>query len=338
MVFADLFQPSRDNFSWVRVGVSQDIPNAAKRHARQSRADTDIAAANAEEAAEARTVEVGTALAWLTLAYAEKRLAALDGVRAGLDRLVRTTPSAVASGSARPAQALAGRQAVAALDDRRDELVSSVARARADLARWTGDRMAEVVGPVPDFAVDETRLRAGLDAVPTIGTLAARVGQADADVWLAQAERRPDFAVDVSYAHRDPRFGDYVSAGVTVGLPLWKKHRQEPLIAAREADAARVHAEREATRRELAADLDARLAEHAAHHARWERSRATIEPLARERVALETASYAAGRTGLIDIVDAHGALANAVLDTLDREAAVAIDGARLVLTYRSDAR
>jgi outer membrane protein TolC len=332
------FEPARDNFSWVRVGVSQDVPNAAKRHARQARADTDIAAADAEVVAEERTVEVGTAVAWITLAFAERRLAALDAVRARLDRLVRTTPSAVASGSARPAQVLAGRQALAALDDRRDELQSAVARARADLTRWTGDRTVEIIGPVPDFSVDYGGLRAGLDSNPTIGVAAARAGQADADVRLAQAERRPDFGVDVSYQRRDPRFGDYVSAGVTIGLPLWKKHRQEPLIAARQADATRLRAEQEATRRNLVADLEAGLAEHAAHHARWQRSRRTIEPLARQRVDLESASYAAGRAGLVDIVEAHGALANAVLDTLDREAAVAADGARLTLTYRSDAR
>ncbi|MCU6453370.1 TolC family protein [Sphingomonas sp. A2-49] len=151
------FEPQRDNFSWVRFGVTQDIPNAAKRHARQARADTDITAADAEGVAEGRTVEVGTAVAWITLAYAEKRLAALDAVRGRLDRLVQVTPSAVASGSARPAQVLAGRQSLAALDDRRDELASAVARARADLIRWTGNSRVEIAGPVPDFSVNEAR-------------------------------------------------------------------------------------------------------------------------------------------------------------------------------------
>lgn len=329
------FEPNRDNFTWARVGISQDIPNAAKRHARQARADTDIAAADAETVAEARTIEVETAIAWITLAFAERRLAALDAVRARLDRLVRTSPSAVSSGNARPGQTLAGRQGLAALDDRRDELVSAVARARAGLTRWTGDATPTIDGPVPDFSVDATRLRTALARNPILASVAARVGQADADVRLAQAERRPDFGVEVSYQRRDPRFGDYVSAGVTIGLPLFKKHRQDPLIAARAADAARLRAEQDATARDLAAILDAGLADHAMHHAQWMRSRQTLEPLARERVDLETASYAAGRAGLLDVVDANSALASAVLDTLDREALVAIDGARLTLTYRS---
>lgn len=332
------FAPSRDNFTWARIGVSQDLPNLAKRHAQQARADTDIVAADAEILAEARTVEIETAVAWITLAFAERRLAALDAVRTRLDGLVATTPGAVASGRARPAQILAGRQSFAMLADRRDELVSAIARARADLVRWTGDAAPVVAGAMPDFAVDGARLRAALDANPALATIAARIGQAEADVRLAQAGRRPDFGVDISYQRRDPRFGDYVSAGVTIGLPLFKRHRQEPLIAARQADADRVRAEREAARRALAAGLDAAIADHVMHHAQWMRAQETLEPLARERVALETASYGAGRASLVDVVEAHIALADALLATLDREALVAIDGARLTLTYRSEAR
>src|SRR3546814_21017812 len=79
-------------------------------------------------------------------------------ILAGLGRGVGTTPGAVASGGARPAQTLAGRQAVAAMQDRRSELVSNVARARATLTRWTGDPAPEIAGPIPDFAVDAAEI------------------------------------------------------------------------------------------------------------------------------------------------------------------------------------
>lgn len=144
------FEPSRDNFTWARVGVSQDITNLAKRHAAQGRADADIVAAGAETAVEARTVEVETALAWITLAYAERRLTALDVVLGRLTRIVRASPSAVASGASRPAQMLAGRQAIATMEDRRDELISAAARARADLTGWTGAAQSQIGGSIPD--------------------------------------------------------------------------------------------------------------------------------------------------------------------------------------------
>ncbi|MBV1692651.1 TolC family protein [Novosphingobium sp. G106] len=332
------FQPNRDDFTMARVGVSQDIPNLAKRHAQQARADSDIKAAEADTAVEARTVEVGTALAWINLAYAERRLAALDDVLSRLERVVGTTTSAVASGNARPAQTLAGQQAVATMQDRRSELVSNVARARAILTRWTGDPTPEIAGPIPEFPVDGAELRAGLDRQPTIRMIDAQSGQADADVQMADAGRRSDFGVNLAYQRRDPRFGDYVSAGVTISLPFFTRNRQNAQIAEAQANAGRVMAQREAARRALASDLESDLADHVMHHEQWMRARDTLLPLADQRVTLETASYGAGRASLVEIADAYVALADATLTVLDREALVAADGARLTLTYRSEDR
>lgn len=329
------FKPDRDDFTMARIGVSQAFPNLAKRHAEQARADTDIATAEAESIVEARTVEVGTALAWINLAYAERRLAALDDLLVRLDRVAGTTGKAVVSGRARPAQTLAGRQAVAVLQDRRAELVSQVAQARAMLTRWTGEADPEVAGPIPDFAVDAAVLKAGLDALPAIRMIDAQRARANADVRVAEANRRPDFGVNLGYQRRDPRFGDYVSAGVTISLPTFTRRRQGADISAAQAQAGRVEAERDAARRSLEADLEADVADHIMHHEQWMRARDTLQPLAEQRVALETASYAAGRATLVDVTDAYAALADATLTTLDREALVATDGARLSLTYRS---
>ena len=332
------FRPSRDDFTWVRAGISQDIPNPAKRKAQRTRADADIAVAEASAVLEARNVEVETAIAWITLAYAERRLAAVETARGKLERLVQTTPAAVASGNARPGQVLAGRLALTGLDDRRDELAAAVGRARADLTRWTGEAEPQIAGPMPRFAVDGPGLRTAIDSNPSLGPPQARVGQAAASVRLAVADRNPDFGLEASYEHRDPRFGDYVSAGVTVSLPFFTRRRQNGLIAERLADASKADAEREAARRSLAADLEAGLADHAMHHEQWMRSRQTIEPLARERVDLETAGYSAGRASLLDVIDAHIALVDAALTALDREALVEIDGAKLSLKYRGAAR
>lgn len=329
------FEPQRDDFTMVRVGVSQDIPNLAKRHAQQARAESNIVAAEADTAVEARNVEVGTALAWINLAYSERRLMTLDDIVTRFERVTKTTSGALTSGNARPAQILAGQQALESLRDRRSELVSNVVRARATLTRWTGDTTPEIAGDMPDFSVDPIGLRAGLDRHPSLLMSDAQRRQASADVRIAEADRRSDFGVNVAYQRRDPRFGDYVSAGVTVGLPFFTRTRQNAQISARQADASRVDAEFEAARRALTAALDSDLADHVMHHEQWVRARDTLQPLAEQRVKLETASYGAGRASLVDIADAYAALADATLITLEREAMVAADGARLTLTYRS---
>ncbi|WP_331385950.1 TolC family protein [Sphingomonas sp. Ant H11] len=224
------------------------------------------------------------------------------------------------------------------MQDRRSELVSNVARARATLTRWTGDPAPEIAGPIPEFPVDAAKLRAGLDHHPTIEMIDAQADQADADVRVADAGRRSDFGVNLAYQRRDPRFGDFISAGVTVSLPFFTRNRQNAGIAAAQASAGRVLAEREAARRTLAADLDADIADHVMHHEQWMRAQGTLQPLAEQRVKLETASYGAGRASLIDVADAFAALADATLTTVDREAKVAADGAGLNFTYGSAPR
>jgi cobalt-zinc-cadmium efflux system outer membrane protein len=330
------FSPNRNDFSAVRIGVEQDMPNAAKRHARTGRAQADIVAAQADQLMQAHDVRVATALAWIDLAYAEKRLAAIDELLDSLRPLMRSAPAGVSSGSARPAEALNAVLSLAELDDKRSEIVADVGRARAELTRWTGDPSPDVAGDLPAFEIDPTVLRARLADNPTLRASAARRGQADADVRLARADKRPDWTWDVSYQRRDPRFGDLVSAGVTISLPLFAAHRQDPMIAAKAAEAGKAQAEQEDTSRTLAAELDTALADHVMHHEQWTRATATLLPLAEQQLSLERASYAAGRAALKDILQAHVAVANIRLTTLEREAAVARDAARINLTYGSD--
>ena len=325
-----------DDMTMARIGIMQDIPSRAGRRASVTRAQAAIDAAEATRQVEARTVAVQAALAWIDLYYAERRLEALDEIVSGLEPILSTAPASVAAGDARPAQAIEPAQVLAGFADRRSELEATVGIARAALMRWTGEEAPSTEGQPPTFDVDAAALRWAVDRHPTLLALDATVAEADADAGLARAGKRPDWSWEVAYQRRDPMFGDMVSAGVTMSLPIFAERRQDPLIAARASDAARARVEREAARRELVAQLDADLAEHVMHHEQMMRSHQTLLPLARKRADLETASYGAGRAGLIDVADAFTALADARLEALDREAATARDAARLVLTYGSE--
>lgn len=330
------WRPSREDFSDVRVGVMQDVPNAGRRRAAVAGARADISQADAQRAAEVRKVEVGAALAWIDLAYAERRLAALDEVVKALKPIWDAQPSAVAAGRVRPGQALTPVQMRAGLEDQRSELAAAVRRARAELTRWTGETAPAAIGEAPHYPIDEAALHAALEENPTILVSRSAVQRADAEVDAARAAKRPDWSWELAYQRRDPMFGDMVMAGVTVSLPIFAAKRQEPLIAARRAEASKALAEREDVRRSLAAQLDGDLADHMMHHEQWRRTLSTVLPAAQQRADLETQSYAAGRATLADLLDAMTALADAKLTALEREATVMRDGARIVLTYGSD--
>lgn len=324
---------TRDDFTMTTIGFSQQFPNLAKRHARAERATADIDVAEAGELVEERRVQLETALAWIDLFYGERRLKQLNLLTASLDDLQDTVTARLASGSARPSQALEPEQLRAAVADRRAEMVSVIAQARARLARYTGDPAPEVAGDAPMLDIDGGRLRAGIDGLPALRSLDASIVAADADVRLARADKRPDWSVNASYGRRDPRFGDLASVGVSIDLPLFAGRRQNPKIDASASYAQRARFEREAAKREVTAALDADLADHTMHHERWRNARETLVPLAKRRAELDLDSYAAGKLDLGGALLSTLALAEAEVETLNREAEVARDAVRITITY-----
>ncbi|TAJ68797.1 MAG: TolC family protein [Phenylobacterium sp.] len=325
-----------DDMTMSRIGVMQDVPNAARRRAEVAGATATIAVAQAEGAETQRRVRVATALAWIDLAYAERRLGTLDQLVGGLKDLWAAQPPSIASGASRPAAGLEPKRLQALFADRRSELVAAAQKARAELVRWTDDPAPTTSGEAPHYEIDPGALHAALERHPSLLTAEATERRAAADVDGARAARRPDWGVEVSYGRRDPMFGDMVSAGVTMSLPIFRATRQEPLVAARLADRNRARIEREARRRDLLAELDGGLADHRMHHDQWRRSVEVLVPTAEQRAHLELASYAAGRAGFDEVRMALTDLADAKLEALAREAMAARDGASLVLTYGSD--
>ena len=325
-----------DNFTIGIVGISQEFPNIAKRRARAARATADIGAADADAAAERRRVRIAAGMAWIELYYAERRLVILDLLGQRLTDLATTAPARLASGSARPAEAIEPQRLKAELADRRSDRVAEIAGARAKLTRWTGDPDPQVTGPPPDLSLDGARLRAGLATLPALQVKDALVGQAGADLRLAQATKNPDWEVSGSIGNREPRFGNFVSLGIKIDLPLFSGKRQNPIIAAKASEMARARLDRADAERELIAALDGDLADHRMHHERFERGQTTLLPLARQRAELDRASYAAGRIDLGTALQSAIALAETEIDLLDREADVVRDGVRITLTYQGE--
>ncbi|WP_341712155.1 TolC family protein [Erythrobacter sp.] len=330
------FELDRQLPTQVSLGVEQEFPNLAKRRARYGLAASEVRLAEARLGLAERSVEIATGMAWVELHYAQRKL---DLARAALEDLRKLVPvanSAVASGSARPAHSLALRKDLLGVEDAITSIEVERDAAQAMLARYIAviDPIAE--GAAPEAAIDAGSLKQMLDLNPELKFADAAVEGAEAGVRLARAEKRPDFGVSVNYGRRDDAFGDVVSVMGSVTLPIFAGRRQEPRIAAAEAEAAAASAEREDRVRALEARLEADLAQWRGADHQWRRAREELLPLARERAELETASFAAGRASLFDVVTAKSALLLLELDILEREAATVSAAVRLKLGYGED--
>lgn len=321
-----------------QVGVEQEIPNLAKRHARAGLASSEIGLAEARLELTAREVRVAAGTAWIELAYAQRRLELAGDAEAELEKLVPVANSAVASGSARPAESLEIRRSIIELQDAVTTIEAEREAAQALLQRYVPVSEPVAAGPMPSSTIEPEHLRPGLERHPELQLSDAGIERAEAQVRLAEAERRPDFGASVNYGVRDRQFGDVFSVMGSITLPIFVGRRQEPRIAAAEAEARAARFRLEDQRRQLAAEFEADLAEWRSAYRQWRRASEELLPLARDRATFETASFAAGRAELTDVVAAKTALALLELEILRREADTAKAAETLRLNYGEDER
>jgi len=330
----DAFNPTAQMMTMFQVGVEQEIPNLAKRNARTGIAEAEVSYARAQLTQAQYAAAIGAGQAWIALAFAQRRLTLADAALEELRELVPVARSAVASGSARPAQSLEIRRALLDLEDARTAIEAEREAAQARLTRYIFIKSPVASGTVPVPDIDPEHLRSTLERNPEILLAGAAVNRAEAATRLAESERRPDFGVSVNYGVRDRDYGDMFSVMGSVTLPLFAGRRQEPRIRAAEAEASAARAEREDQRRALAAQFESDLAMWRSAYRQWQRGRDELLPLARDRADLETASFAANRAGLTEVVEARKELALIGLEVLEREQAAAEAATRLRLTYR----
>lgn len=326
----DRFSWNRDSMTMRRVGVMQDVPNAAKRAAQREAAGAKAERERSMLETERLAVRREAALAWLSLHFAEKKLAAFGALELQNRLLQDTLAARVTSGAASPSEALMARQDALDLADRRDELLAGVEQARALLKRWTGDQPdLSADGEAPDLQPDLSRLLGDLDRHVDLRAFTPMLAMAQADVDEARAMRQGDWGWEVAYANRARAFGDMVSFQLTFELPVSKATRQEPVIASRQKEVERLQAERDDALRRVRAEVDAQVAELQRLERALQRQQSQTLPLAQERAQVTLASYQTGRADLGAVLAARKNAIEAQLRALDLQSQVSAQQARL---------
>ena len=315
----DRFSLTRDFMTMQRLGLMQEVPNRAKREAREAGAQARVDRERATLAVVQLAVQRDAALAWLATYYAERRVAQLGELERENQLLQATLDARVAAGRAMPAERTMARQEALALADRRDDALRDAAKARAALRRWVGARADEALeGDAPALAVSPEQVRAGLHHHAEIAPYAAMQAQAQAELREADAEQRGDWGWELVYSRR-PQYSDMVSFQFTFDLPWQRDQRQKPQVLARQKDAERIEAEREDTMRRHREELETQLAELQALDNQLARLSGGGLSLATERVALALASYEAGRGDLGPVLAARREALDTRLRLLDLE-------------------
>ena len=213
-----------------------------------------------------------TRIAWLDLYYWTKAHELVRESRPFFDDLATISRSLYAVGRRNQQDVLRAELELSRLDDRLIDIERQQRRARAQLREWIGDdaerRIADKL-PQWDDAPPFEDLLASLQSHPSLQAADARISAQDTNVELAEQRDKPGWSLDVGYSYRngslpngDPR-SDFVTVGVTVDLPFFRKKSVDSTLSAALHDRSAAVADRERLLRSLESEL-------AAEYARWQ--------------------------------------------------------------------
>lgn len=318
---------TRDDFTARRINWEQEVPNAAKRAARtdfaRARSDQELAQLQAERL----SVRRESGLAWLAAAAAQRRLRLQDELLEQQAVMRASAADQLAFGRMTPVEVNLVEQSTLELQDRRDELRRGWEQALASLHRWVG-ATPPLADDLPLLPVSAPRLRAELAQAPELAAYDAMQAMAEAEVREAEAAGQGDWGWSVGYAKRGPAYADFISAQLSVEMPLSPQERQQPRIRAKQLDRQRLGAEREDRLRQLRQELDSMLAEHEELQRRLQRLEQHTLPQTGQHVAYALAGFEAGREKLGAVIDAR----KQRIDALQRQAE--LEFRRMAIAWR----
>jgi outer membrane protein TolC len=304
----DRFSLTRDPMTMRKFGLMQEFPLEEKRRLRGERAEAEARREEALLAVSEVNLQRDVALAWIEAWSAEQQLALAQELMREAELGVNAAEGALAGGRGPAADSITARLAAAQAADRLTEARRMATRTREQLARWVGRHGERPLDAPPDF----TRLtRADQDVLgdlenhPNLAVYGPMQEVAEADMKLAEASKRPDWSLEVTYAVRGSGYANMLNVGVRIDLPIFEATRQAPGIASRVAAIEQVRSQAEDARRAHLAEVRVMLADWRAAQERAKRIEALQVPLARERLQATMAAYAGGRGDLTPVLEAR---------------------------------
>lgn len=330
----DQWRVDRDFMTMRKVGVMQEFPNSARRHAEAAAASATVDEADAQRRVHVVAVRTSAALAWLNRYYSEKRLALFDALARENQLFAKTAEAALAGGRGTPADVIAPKQEAADLADRLDGLHADDQKARAALRRLLGtDADEPLAGKPPMLAIDVDHLRSHVHTHPELAAYGPLITLAQAQAREAEAAKRPDWGVELGYAKRAAAFSDMVSLQFTFSLPVFASTRQDPLIIAKHQELRRLEAERLDMLRDHTEALEVEFADLAALESQLARLGGTRLPLAHQKVDYQMASYQGGKVDLAAVLSARRELIDVQLMQLDLQGRRDAAAAKIFFSY-----
>ncbi|MDU6830970.1 MAG: TolC family protein [Bradyrhizobium sp.] len=296
--------------------LSQLVELGGKREARVAAGEAGIGTAVWQRRATRLEVLSETAIAFITIISAQRRIEIFDEQIASFDPLIPLLQKRVQEGASSPAETLRAQGAADLFRVERERSKTLLATARRDLAILMGDaspRFGEAVGrlattgqPPPFKAVLQA-----IDANPQLARWTAVTAQRNAELLIARLKAIPDPRISAGWRHFQDTNDNAVRLGVSIPLPVFDQNTGN-IIAAQET-LAKTDAERAINKLVLLSIAGRAYDALTGALAELKLLRSSVIPNARSAAETILSGYSQGRFTLLELLDVRGALLQALL-------------------------
>jgi cobalt-zinc-cadmium efflux system outer membrane protein len=296
--------------------LSQLVELGGKRDARLAAGEAGIGTAVWQRRATRLEVLSETAIAFITIVGAQRRIEIFDDQIASLDQLIPLLQKRVQEGASSPAETLRAQVAADLFRVDRERARTQLATARRDLAILMGDsspRFGEAVGRLanvgqpPPFK-DVVR---AIEANPQLMRWTAVTAQRNAELIIARLKAIPDVRISAGWRHFQDTSDNAVRLGVSIPLPVFDQNTGN-IIAAQET-LAKADAERAINKLVLISIAGRAYDALTGALAELKLLRASVIPNARSAAETIQSGYLQGRFTLLELLDVRGSVLQALL-------------------------
>ncbi len=313
----DSFDFDQENMTQFKVGITQQFPGGDTREIKQQKTRKQSELAQVE--LETRKLEIlkNTRLNWLEIWYWQQAKTIIAGNRKLFAQLVDIVRSLFSVGRNNQQDLIRAQLELSRLDDRVARIDQMIDTQRSKLSRWIGVEASRMPlpGKLPELAIpalpdDFEALSQRFLSHPKIQEIDRKLEIAQKEIDLIKESYKPGWGVNVGYSYRDdmqdgrPR-ADFVSAGVTVDLPLFTARRQDKKRQASEYKYQALKSQRLALLRQLVANLKQEMANEEQLKKRQALYRKLLLPQARQQAQAALLAYQSDRGDFADVMRAY---------------------------------
>jgi len=243
----DTFSFTQEDMTQIQVGLQQSFPKGHSLRY-QSLKKEDLSRAELEKA-HVMNIQIlqQVRLDWLTLYYWKHAKKIVQKQRNIFHHLIKVTASLLANNKTQQKDVIRAQFEFNTMNDRLIHIDKQIRITEAELGRWIGPRLAKLANPkiLPIWKKPPSFSQLGnmIQYHPELQTDQAFIAASHAEMKLAEEQFKPGFTVGVAYGFRqgvrtvnNTRRSNFLTAQVSMDLPIFPHNRQSRELAASEED------------------------------------------------------------------------------------------------------